>query len=151
MTEGHEVYEFDNGFNFSFGWGDLVTIGDIIHFEKVRNHPYDDLFTGIPKKEVKDDGSWSYVTDEFGNIVREHTKELSAEFIWILARTQDKSWTYDQTLALPGLVLYKLFAELAKRQLEAMEEDKKSEPSKDGEKKKRNPRKKPESDTDGKA
>lgn len=98
-------------FTFNYEWMNSLTWQDFLDWEKVTNESWEDFikYGGSP---VYRDGK--PVKDEHGNLVRRASMLTTMAFVWIMKRSDDPSWTYEDTKRLKFNDMPELYTALVK-------------------------------------
>lgn len=104
MSEVEEVE-----FEFDYAWVKRLKLADFEDWETLTGESWYDYqaTAGVPvyknNKELK---------DEAGNVVRRNNMRATIAFMFIVKRTEDPSWTYEQTRNLSMDALTQLYRSL---------------------------------------
>lgn len=126
----------ENVFEFDYRWADQLKLKDIEDWELITNESFEEFnaYGGVP---VYKDGK-PVMTDN--GILRKNNMTCTVAFVFIMLRTQDPSWTLDQTRNLPIDVLNTLMKSMIEWHQSLVDDGK---PKSGGTTKSRNARKKP--------
>lgn len=126
----------DEVFEFDYRWTDHLKLKDMEDWELITNESWEEFnaYGGVP---VYVDGK-PVMTDK--GILRKANMTCTVAFIFVLKRTQDPSWTLEQTRELPLHVLNTIMKSMASY-FQSLVDD--AKPKSEGTPKKRSTRQKP--------